>query len=198
MSEALAEKSYDPDIFYKEMAQFEKLNEATVNPALTLDIINMPIPKLLDHIQGTHHFPERKLLFEIDKYLNKIMQVHFDHHGEELMQLHNLFADLKKELEIHFVKEDEINFPAIREAWENHQVTPELIAQLKGLEADHKAVGEIIHQIQTVTDNFTPPADACMTYAKTYELLKQLTESLFVHIYKENSVLFDTLERSVN
>lgn len=198
MAEALKEKGYDSAAFYQEMARFEEDNQDMTNKALTVDIINMPVPKLLDHIQGTHHFSERNLLFEIDKLLNKIMRVHFEGHGEELMKLHNLFADLKKELEIHFVKEDEINFPAIREAWEQQAVTPELIAELKGLEEDHEAAGDIIHEIQTLTDDFTPPADACMTYSKTFALLKELTESVFIHIYKENSVLFDTLERSVN
>ena len=168
------------------------------NKALTVDFINLSVPKLLDHIQGTHHFSERSQLFEIDKLLNKIMRVHFDHHGEELIKLHNLFADLKKELEVHFVREDEINFPAIREAWEQKKITPELIADLKELEEDHDSAGEIIHEMQALTNDFTPPADGCMTYVKTFTMLKDLTESVFIHIYKENSVLFDTLERSVN
>ena len=198
MDEALEARGWDRTAFYEEMARFEEDNQDVVNPALTADILNMPVLKLLDHIQGTHHFAERRMLFEIDKFLNKIMQVHFDHHGPELIALHNLFADLKKELEVHYVKEDEINFPAIREAVESGQITPALIEDLKVLEADHDAVGDLIHRMQDLTDNFTPPADGCMTYVKTFGMLKDLSESIFTHIYKENSVLFDTLERSVN
>lgn len=198
IAKVLANQGYDRDVFFAEMGQFEAENKDLILPLLPLDLQNLSVPKLLDNIQGMHHFPERKLLFEIDKFLNKIMQVHFDHHGEVLMKLHDQFADLKKELEVHLVKEDELYFPAIRLALETKAVTPEHIANFKDLEEDHKIVGEIIHEIQTLTDKFTPPADACMTYAKTFGLLEELTESLLIHVYKENFILIDALQRSVN
>lgn len=197
LDEALAEKGFDPIAFYEEMKAFEADNQAMTNRALTTDIINLSVPELLNHLQETHHVTERKLLFEIDQSLNKILRVHFEAHGEELIELHNLFADLKKDLEVHFVREDEIHFPAIRKAWRKNAITPELIAELKELEEDHDAAGELIHKIQSLTNDFTAPQGTCMTYERTYALLKELIESVFIHIYKENSVLFDTLERSI-
>lgn len=197
LTEALAEKGLDPIAFYKEMEMFEDQNQEMTSKALTTDIINLSVPDLLDHLQETHHVSERKLLFEIDQHLNKILRVHFEAHGEELIELHNLFADLKKDLEVHFVREDEIHFPAIRNAWRKGAITPELIAELKELEEDHDAAGELIHKIQALTSDFTAPQGTCMTYERTYALLKELIESVFIHIYKENSVLFDTLERSI-
>ncbi len=58
------------------------------------------------------------------------MRVHFDHHGEELIKLHNLFADLKKELEVHFVRKmKSTSRPSGKPG--NRENHPELIADLR-------------------------------------------------------------------
>jgi len=58
--------------------------------------------------------------------------------------------------------------------------------------------GEIIKQLQTATHDFTAPADGCPTYIATYALLKKLTEDIFIHIFKENTILFPKFEKSAN
>ena len=55
---------------------------------------------------------------------------------------------------------------------------------------DHVATGEILHQMKHITHEFAIPEDACPTYIKTYSLLNNLVNDIFLHVYTENSILF--------
>lgn len=152
------------------------------------DFKNLSIEEMVDSLIIDHHKKERDLLFEIDLLLNKILSVHYSRHGQELMRLHSLFADLKKDLEEHFVKEEEITFPLMLE---NKNPSLETIKKVEELESDHEKAGNIIKEMIDLTDWFTAPEDACNTYKYTFELLEKLVKDVFVHIFKENSIMFE-------
>lgn len=76
------------------------------------DFKALDIRQMIDSIIKDHHQRERDLLFEIDPLLNKILLVHYEHHGQKLLKLHELFGMLKQELEVHFVKEEKITSPS--------------------------------------------------------------------------------------
>ena len=59
----------------------------------------LSIPDMLQDLEATHHVDERKYMAEIETELNKILLVHFVHHGELLTRLHHLYGTLKTELE---------------------------------------------------------------------------------------------------
>ena len=152
------------------------------------DFKTLSIEGMVDSLIIDHHKKERDLLFEIDPLLNKILSVHYSRHGQELMRLHSLFADLKKDLEEHFVKEEEITFPLMLE---NKNPSLETIKKVEELESDHEKAGNIIKEMIDLTDWFTAPEDACNTYKYTFELLEKLVKDVFVHIFKENSIMFE-------
>lgn len=152
------------------------------------DFKKLDIKEMIDSLVIDHHKKERDLLFEIDPLLNKILSVHFEHHGEVLMNLHSLFADLKKELEEHFVKEEEITFPLMLE---NKNPSLETIKKVEELESDHEKAGNIIKEMIDLTDWFNAPEDACNTYKYTFRLLEELSKDVFVHVFKENSIMFE-------
>ena len=152
------------------------------------DFKALSIEEMVDSLIIDHHKKERDLLFEIDPLLNKILSVHYSNHGQELMKLHSLFADLKKELEEHFIKEEEITFPLMLE---NKSPSPATIKKVEELESDHEKAGNIIKEMIDLTDWFTAPEDACNTYKYTFELLEKLVKDVFVHIFKENSIMFE-------
>lgn len=152
------------------------------------DFKALSIEEMVDSLIIDHHKKERDLLFEIDPLLNKILSVHYSRHGQELMRLHSLFADLKKDLEEHFVKEEEITFPLMLE---NKNPSLETIKKVEELESDHEKAGNIIKEMIDLTDWFTAPEDACNTYKYTFELLEKLVKDVFVHIFKENSIMFE-------
>lgn len=151
----------------------------------------LSVPEMLDDLEATHHVSGRQLMGETEVYLNKILIVHYPHHGEMLTQLHHLFANLKAELEEHFAKEERLVFPLMRE---NPQPTQETLDYVKSLEDEHTGAGDIIKEIQQLTNNFELPADACPTFKHTYEVMQDLFNDVFVHIFKENSIVFPEYE----
>ena len=124
---------------------------------------------------------------QIEKLLNKILIVHYQHHGAELTKIHNLFARMKAELEEHFAKEERLIFPLMRS---NHHPDKETLELISELEGEHVDVGDMIKEMQQLTNNFQVPADTCVTYANTFKLMKDFVEDIFVHVFKENSITF--------
>lgn len=189
VEEVAKEKNIDANDLAKKIQGAIKSDNSDTEDIMNLDDFkNLDIKEMIDSLIIDHHKRERDLLFEIDPLLSKILSVHFAHHGEELMKLHSLFADLKKELEEHFVKEEEITFPLMLE---NESPSQEVIKKVEELETDHEAAGDIIKEMIELTDWFNPPEDACRTYVHTFNLLEKLVKDVFIHIFKENSIMFE-------
>lgn len=148
---------------------------------------SLSIPDMLSDLEATHHVVERKLWAEIDTDLNKILLVHYAHHGVMLTKLHHLFGLLRTDLEEHFAREEKLVFPLMRTY---SRPNLEILTLVQNLEADHSAAGDIIKEIEALTDHFTVPADACATFKRTYQLLEEFVNDVFVHIFKENSIVF--------
>ena len=55
---------------------------------------------------------------------------------------------------------------------------------------EHKDEGDRFVKIAELTNNFTPPADACNTYKVTFQTLKEFEQDLHRHIHLENNILF--------
>lgn len=189
VEEVAKEKNIDANDLAKKIQGAIKSDNSDTEDIMNLDDFkNLDIKEMIDSLIIDHHKRERDLLFEIDPLLNKILSVHFTNHGEELMKLHSLFADLKKELEEHFVKEEEITFPLMLE---NESPSQEVIKKVEELETDHEEAGDIIKEMIKLTDWFNPPEDACRTYVHTFNLLEKLVKDVFIHIFKENSIMFE-------
>lgn len=189
VADVAKEKNIDPIILVRKIQDRIYTSNSKEKEIIDLDDFKeFRIGEMIDSILINHHKKERDLLFEIDPLLNKILSVHFARHGEELMKLHSLFADLKKELEEHFVKEEEITFPLMLE---NESPSQEVIKKVEELETDHEEAGDIIKEMIELTDWFKVPKDACRTYIHTFDLLEELVKDVFVHIFKENSIMFE-------
>ena len=188
IEEVAQEKKLDSKNLLKRIENNIELDNSKKEGIDLEDFKTLSIEEMVDSLIIDHHKKERDLLFEIDPLLNKILSVHYSNHGQELMRLHSLFADLKKDLEEHFVKEEEITFPLMLE---NKNPSLETIKKVEELESDHEKAGNIIKEMIDLTDWFTAPEDACNTYKYTFELLEKLVKDVFVHIFKENSIMFE-------
>lgn len=159
-------------------------------PDKRLPVTDLSNQELINHILEVHHGPERALWTELDPMVNKIMLVHYEHGKELLLALHRDFAMLRAELEEHFAKEEREIFSAMI----SYDGSPEAQAHIRGLiqelEGEHEVAGEIIRRMIRLTDDFTPPEYACNTVRLVYTKLHELIDDLFLHISKENSVLF--------
>lgn len=151
--------------------------------------------ELMRHIEQTHHDFTKKELREIDALLFKVLKVHFSHHAEELLKVHRLFGALKTELEEHLVKEEENLFPLIRgyENTKNEKYKEAIEKFIKETEDEHDAAGDILKEMEQITRDFKAPEGACTTFKLVYDKLHNLEKDLFIHIYLENSVLFNMI-----
>lgn len=156
----------------------------------------MGMSEIIDHLLETHHKFMRESLEELNVLIFRVLKVHFDHHGELLLKLHQLFGTLKMELEAHLVKEEERLFPMIRRF--ESQPTK---AGLKGIEgfiaeteAEHDVAGDCLKAISTLTQQFTPPDNICLSFRRMYVLLEALQLDTFKHVHTENSILFQKIK----
>lgn len=152
---------------------------------------------LVDFIEETHHRYVREKTPVILAYLEKLCQKHGGRHPE-LLEIKQLFSDSAAELASHMQKEEQILFPRIRSiaamksATHRDQIlTPGILqAPIHVMMHEHDNEGERFKKIETLSDHYQPPADACNTYKVTYALLQEFENDLHLHIHLENNILF--------
>ncbi len=59
---------------------------------------------------------------------------------------------------------------------------------------EHEQTGEILFQIRELTNNYTPPIDACHSHLVMLSKLAELDADLIQHIHLENNILFPKIE----
>ncbi|MDO5654603.1 MAG: iron-sulfur cluster repair di-iron protein [Flavobacteriaceae bacterium] len=165
-----------------------------VNKEQTLgepDFDSWDLDLLADYIQKKHHRYVENKIPEIQPYLDKICRVHGGRHPE-LHQINQLFQETAGELTMHMKKEELMLFPQIRKmvSQKGEGVKGNMKAMVDEMMHEHLNEGERFHEIMELSNNYTPPADACNTYAVTFALLKEFEEDLHRHIHLENNILF--------
>jgi regulator of cell morphogenesis and NO signaling len=58
------------------------------------------------------------------------------------------------------------------------------------MEHEHDSAGDIMARLRVLTEDFTPPTDACNTHRATYAKLEEFESDLHRHIHLENNLLF--------
>ncbi len=146
---------------------------------------------LSDYIVNAHHSYIRKTLPDLLFYTDKIMNVHGDRHPE-LKVVAGLFRRLGKELLAHLYREEEVLFPAIREAvkTKSPEALKTIAGELPGMNDEHEFVGGTMDKINEITGGYRVPEDGCNTYAVTYRLLKEFEDDIHIHVHLENNILF--------
>lgn len=158
------------------------------------DFRNMKPTVLTEYIEGTHHVFLRSILPEISDAVTKVIRAHGANH-KELFTVHKLFHELKADLELHLIKEEEILFPLIKDYDKMpSQNKLDHIRNVMGeIEGEHDAAGKILKELRRLTREYQLPDDACQTFMKTYAKLVELESDLFQHIHLENNILFKRL-----
>ncbi|MHC1773981.1 MAG: iron-sulfur cluster repair di-iron protein [Lentimicrobium sp.] len=146
---------------------------------------------LCDYIVNTHHKFVLKNLPELVFYTNKIAEVHGGHHPE-LIEVKSLFTKINEELLQHLKNEEEVLFPAIKEAEKN--ATPEvqstIVSEITRMQGEHEFAGGAMDKINVLTQNYLIPEDACNTYRVSLKLLEQFEDDLHIHVHLENNILY--------
>lgn len=192
LEDVCRDKNLNADVLLNELESVKKnkLQE-------TVNYDTWPLDLLADYIEKKHHRYVEKKLPEITAYLNKVVDAHSKNHIE-LIDVQRMFGESAGELTMHMRREELILFPFIRTlsaAKENNNKVSAphfgtVSNPIQMMMAEHSNEGERFKSIESITNNFTPPADACNTYRVMLALLKEFQDDLHLHIHLENNILF--------
>ncbi|MBK6544336.1 MAG: iron-sulfur cluster repair di-iron protein [Saprospiraceae bacterium] len=192
IQEACEKKNIDTKKVLEDLvAMMEAKSESTT------DYQSWPLDLLADYIEKKHHRYVQEKTLEIQPYLDKICKVHGERHPE-LLKIKEEFNASACELAAHMKKEELILFPFIRKMTkaklENTKVDAAHFGTVKNpiqmMMNEHTVEGHRFMKIEELTNNYTPPQDACNTYRVSFALLKEFEQDLHLHIHLENNILF--------
>ena len=144
---------------------------------------------LADYIVNNHHAFVRKMLPELAFYAEKVSRVHGDR-DPELNEIRELVYVLQKEMMAHLQKEEDELFPQIKELVRESKTGFVKEAIVEALEDEHDNAGEIMAQIEALTNRFNPPSNACSSYRVLFQNLEGFQKDLHKHVHLENNILF--------
>jgi regulator of cell morphogenesis and NO signaling len=189
------------EICDKKGVDYNVLKDELVNinnkPSDAHDYNSWDLDFLADYIINTHH----KYVIEANpiliEYSDKVANVH-GHHYTEVVEINGLVHALIDELNLHMKKEEMMLFPYIKQLAEakknGQQIAPSPFGGIQNpinmMELEHDNAGDVIKKIAELSNNYSPPAEACNTYKALYALLEEYQNDLFQHIHLENNILF--------
>lgn len=152
-----------------------------------------PIDLLVDFIEKQHHRYVEQKTPVLQAYLHKIVSVHGSNHPE-LYEINELFNESAKNLAAHMKKEELILFPYIRKIESSETPVAAHFGSVGNpiamMKTEHEDEGERFSRISELSNNYTPPLDACSTYKVTFLMLQEFENDLHHHIHLENNILF--------
>lgn len=162
-----------------------------------IDFKTWPADLLVDYIEKKHHRYVEEKSAEIKPYLDKVCKVHGNHHPE-LHEINALFSASTHDLAAHMKKEELILFPFVKKMEKIKRAEAEysrphfdtIENPIHMMNDEHLVEGERFRKIEALSNQYTPPADACNTYRVTFALLKEFEADLHLHIHLENNILF--------
>jgi regulator of cell morphogenesis and NO signaling len=169
--------------------QLETLSQTPVSGAMNFKEWDLSF--LSDYIVNTHHKFVLKNLPELVFYTQRIANVHGDHHPE-LIEVASLFSKINDELLQHLKNEEEVLFPAIKEAEKNASalVKATIVSEITRMQGEHEFAGSAMDRINVLTHNYLIPEDACNTYRVSLKMLEQFEDDLHIHVHLENNILY--------
>lgn len=191
VGEVCAEHDVSPNTILKEVAQvIEAPGSGERYDQWSLDF-------LADYIVNQFHTYTKRMLPQLSESIETVANVHGETHPET-RTIAALWPAVRGELAQHMQKEELLLFPYIKrlvrgQAEGNTPSLPpfgsarELVATM---EAEHDETGDALHKIATLSNNYTPPEDACPTFQTLYALLKKFEAATKKHIHLENNILF--------
>ena len=188
LADACAKKGVD-----LQQVLHDLLNEDAQPAAPAQDWAAASLNELTQHIVSTHHAYLRQELPRLEFLTQKVVNAHGERHVA-LQQVHHIFMNLKADMEAHMRKEEEILFPMCQQLDSATEIPEFHCGSLRHPIAvmlrEHDDAGVALETMRQLTQNYTPPADACNTYRAMLVSLAQLEADMHQHVHKENNILF--------
>ena len=191
---SLSQVCNDKQINIKDVqSELEKLNSTTESASQNYNEWSLDF--LVDYIMNTHHKYVETSLPIILEYTAKVAKVHGKEHIE-VITIYDLFKEAAEELNSHMMKEENVLFPYIKQLVNEKNSVNEgcsfgtIKNPIRMMEHEHDVVGNIFKTIRELSNDYTPPEDACTTYKLSYKKLEEFENDLHQHIHLENNILF--------
>ena len=192
LTKACNEKGLDAVQIEKELKEIEEQPKKS-----SQDYNQWELDFLVDYIVNTHHKYITQSIPVIFEYTQKVAKVHGDRHPEAI-EIANTFLKVVDEINRHMMKEENVLFPYIKLlASDKKQRIPlkpspfgTIQNPIKMMEMEHDEVGNLMSNINKLSNNYTPPSNACTTFRLSYAKLNEFEEDLHQHIHLENNILF--------
>lgn len=162
------------------------LKDEPGTPALSLESA-----ALIDHILTRYHEVHRRELPELVRLARTVEAVHAGN-AHVPKGLADLLEAMANDLDLHMRKEELILFPGMKHS------APALDAPIARMRHEHNDHGAHLREVEALTDNLSPPSDACATWRALYSGLSKFTDDLMQHIHLENNVLFPKFSTAPN
>lgn len=192
LEEVCDKKNINPAELEKEIhSVLETKNENTI------DFKSWSPTLLINYIIEKHHSYVEEKSPVLLQFLDKLCKVHGNRHPE-LFEINSLFKLSAGALAQHMKKEELILFPFIqnmvKSQKENQPIQESHFGSVENpiamMKQEHESEGVIYAKIAELSNNYSPPEDACNTYKVTFSMLQEFELDLHKHIHLENNILF--------
>jgi regulator of cell morphogenesis and NO signaling len=161
------------------------------------DFHSWSLSRLCDYIVGYHHSYIREAIPRISFFTQKLSNKHGEY-NPWLVQIHETFEGLSKELLEHADDEEARVFPALKSLEKGELSDYSLLnSMIDELETEHAAAGKALEKIRLLTSNYSPPEWACNSFGIFYKEMEAFELDLHRHVHLENNVLFSKVSEMV-
>jgi regulator of cell morphogenesis and NO signaling len=175
----------------------EQIEAASQPQAGSKDWQAETVASLANYIKDKHHTFTREELDGLEPLLEKVCSV-YGAKRPELYEIQALFGGLRRELLLHMLKEENILFPYVTHmeaAIRDRLPAPAAMFgtvrnPVRMMMTEHDGAGDVLRRIRRLSNDFNPPAEACVSYQTLYRRLEEFEQDLHQHIHLENNILF--------
>jgi regulator of cell morphogenesis and NO signaling len=151
---------------------------------------------LANYIVETHHEYVNQAVPQILPLAQKVVEVHGAKYAE-LVIIQGLFQQLSNEMSLHMKKEELVLFPYIKKLSQAGSDGPGfdksglgwIKSPISVVETEHETAGIMVKRLSKLSNNYTPPDDACQTFRLLFDKLKAFEADMHLHVHLENDIL---------
>ena len=151
-----------------------------------------PQQELIAHLLERFHEVHRVQFPKLIRLARRVEQVH-GQRQECPAGLADHLCEMEQALESHMQKEELILFPMIQSGAGARTAGPIHVMRM-----EHDDHGMALQRLAALTDDITPPQNACTTWRALYTGLRTMRDDLLQHIHLENNILFPNVQSGQN
>jgi regulator of cell morphogenesis and NO signaling len=178
LAEACEEKGLEPITIINE------IQAGAFEPDSLAQIAAEPLREITKFIEKHYHARLRAHISELIVMAQKVEQKHKSK-ASCPNGLAKLLQGMQESVLEHLAKEEQVLFPMIRAGYGGS-----MKSAIQTMERERTDNGETLRQLREMTNGFTPPPEACVTWQILCTRLALFSDELMQHIHLENNILF--------